>query len=272
MMTYEIFKGYAKERIMWYAPECMKNAKAKIIQQYKTNEIVDKMIIDDGSGCLPALDLRDLYNEYIKIADFDNAMRTAFAWILEAKPEVVTPIDFSDKTRVIMSLVNTEWNKELLQNLPHRKFLDLSVVYLYYLSDFNGKIASIKITFDLAKSLGLNEEELFKLASENTTRILGEDSFDMFPLIALTNKQTWNGAVRILDKETFVELSEELNDDLYILPSSIHEILVCPASGLEPREAKTMVKEVNRDIVNVQERLSHSVYIFYKETAELSII
>ena len=53
----------------------------------------------------------------------------------------------------------------------------------------------------------------------------------------------------------------EFNSDLYILPSSVHEVILIPCS-LSPtiEELTCMVREINRTEVSETERLSDQVY------------
>ena len=69
----------------------------------------------------------------------------------------------------------------------------------------------------------------------------------------------------------FSGLAQELGSDLYILPSSIHEILLLPVSAGKPEELAEIVKEVNRTQVQPEERLSDSVYLYDRKSGEIRI-
>lgn len=68
-----------------------------------------------------------------------------------------------------------------------------------------------------------------------------------------------------------MELAERLGNDLYILPSSIHEVLLLPVSMGTPEELAGIVKEVNRTLVLPEERLSDSVYRYDRESGKVRI-
>ncbi len=75
--------------------------------------------------------------------------------------------------KVVFQLINTEQNKSFLEQVPHREFQDLSIIYKLVVNADTESIQSIKVTNSLAeKRLGMNEEQLFKYAAENTRRIL----------------------------------------------------------------------------------------------------
>ena len=81
------------------------------------------------------------------------------------------------------------------------------------------------------------------------------------------------GAGYLALKTKIEELSSIFGRDLYILPSSIHEVLVTPDNGLyEVEDLKKMVKEVNDTEVSPEERLSYSVYKYSRRDAEIKVL
>ena len=67
----------------------------------------------------------------------------------------------------------------------------------------------------------------------------------------------------------FDRLAQEAGSDLYILPSSIHEVLAVEADGLNPEELKAMVKMINDTEVPEDEVLSETVYRYRRGTHQL---
>ena len=94
------------------------------------------------------------------------------------------------------------------------------------------------------------------------------------PLVVITNPSGINGAYGIIDDELLDSIyhrftvalgtGEKRGMDYYIIPSSINEILVTPADGAYLDHVKNMVREVNRENVTLEERLSDSVYVYEK--------
>lgn len=112
MMNYEEFKEYVTKNILNFAPEYMKNAKVEIRKVNKNNIVLDAIVLNDGSGVRPTVYVEGMYKEYVQTYDFDNAMRNVWASISNLeKPKV--NMDF-DKARIIPQLINTEWNKDML--------------------------------------------------------------------------------------------------------------------------------------------------------------
>ena len=67
--------------------------------------------------------------------------------------------------------MNTEQNKEMLRDMPNRSFQDLSIIYRWIVKTDVEGIQSTVIHDSLAEKLGISEEQMFKLAVENTRRI-----------------------------------------------------------------------------------------------------
>ena len=87
----------------------------------------------------------------------------------------VTPNDLDMekiKDNVIMVLVNQEQNREMLQNVPHRPFHDLAVIYRWVITQNEEGMGSVVISNELSERAGLSEEELFQHAVENTKEML----------------------------------------------------------------------------------------------------
>lgn len=54
--------------------------------------------------------------------------------------------------------------------------------------------------------------------------------------------------------------TEKLGYDFYIIPSSVHEILLVEKSFAEAEECKMIIKEVNHEAVAEDEILSYNLY------------
>lgn len=85
-----------------------------------------------------------------------------------------------------------------------------------------------------------------------------------------TNPERILGA-SILMYETYLEdLAMQIEDDLCIAPSSIHEVLIFPLSLVQPARIIKTVRDVNRTVVLPQEKLSDSAYIYRRDTHIIS--
>ena len=109
---------------------------------------------------------------------------------------------------------------------------------------------------------GVDREEAIKMVN------------DMVPtddkLFVLTNNQKLNGAAALLDEKMMEQIAERVGNDFYILPSSVHEVLIVPKeAGMDFKDLEAMVQEVNATQVAPQDKLSDHVYQYDIETREV---
>ena len=91
-------------------------------------------------------------------------------------------------------------------------------------------------------------------------------------MYVISNEMGLHGAASILYDEPLQEVAQLLGEDLYILPSSIHEIIVVPCSMGEPEHLSEMVKDINAGVVRAEEVLSDNVYVYDKNTRSISMV
>ena len=74
-------------------------------------------------------------------------------------------------------------------------------------------------------------------------------------------------------EEAFQILTENFGEKLYILPSSIHELIVIPyEEGIESDKLSELVREVNRTQVPWEDILSNHVYLYSSKTKSFEIL
>ena len=189
------------------------------------------------------------------------------------------------KKSLFVKLVNTERNESLVEQSISKEFLDLSAVVRVVLKIDKEGMASMALSKGDAEILGMTEEEIYAAALANTLRLfppklmnlgryvemsigaelpLGEDEVTTY---ILTNQKEVDGAIYFMSPEVVGAIAEALEDDLYILPSSVNEVLLVRASELEDGvdELKEMVRDVNETVVAEKDILSYNVYHYDKE-------
>lgn len=177
MMNYEIFKEVVVEKFMDYMPDQYKDMKMEIRPVDKVNVTLDGLnLVGEGDiTIIPTIYIIDKYEHYQKIDDLQEVLQRAASKMehaIKEAPDVVPSIDFNAaKDNIVFQLVNTEQNKEMLQDMPNRSFQDLSIIYRWIVKTDVEGIQSTVIHNSLAEKLGISEEQMFKLAVENTRRI-----------------------------------------------------------------------------------------------------
>ena len=301
MMNYEEFMGKVTEEFMSYMPEKYKDMELRVDKVHKTNRILDGMhIVDDPAGkhqVSPTIYINDMYDKYMQCADFEAVMNECVEAMVAAYGEInkVGPIDLeSAKDNIVFQLINTEQNKELLEMIPNRQYLDLSIIYRLLVKMDEDGMQSAVITNKLAEHLGFTEEQLMKLAVENTRRIfppviktmddvirellppgIASLMLDEIPeeklMWIISNERRINGAISMLYEDKLHKLALELDEDLYIFPSSTHEVIAVRASMGDPYEYADMVAHINMTEVALDERLSNQVYRYDKDARRLTL-
>lgn len=304
MMNYELFKKEVETKFLSYMPDRLKNATVSVIPVEKVNIKLDGLLIKyPDKTCLPIIYINDLYKHYMVCNDFDTVIMSALNSFLPVFDEVFNIGDIDEflkngTEKITFQLINTEKNSELLSTLPHREFLDLSIIYRLIVKNDASGVHSIKITKELAKMIDMDESQLYDMAVVNTEKLfppvvknlvditrqsLIEDGFNAemidelipittspMPMIIITNNRNLDGAAVILYKNVLNEIANKLKSDLYLLPSSIHEIIAIQA-GDDPDILSEIVSEINKEEVSDEDILSDSVYLYRRETGKITI-
>ena len=214
------------------------------------------------------------------------------------------------KDRLFIKLINEEKNREMLQDIPHRMVQDLAIVYALHLKDEFDFSGTVTVTNTLLQMWGIDEETLYTQAMLNTPRVspailcpllemmesllptaqflnvppmdISEYDFDGFTikidngndmqLYIVTNKAKLFGAASLLLPQVMEKIGEFLGS-FYVLPSSIHEVLVIPASSaMETSELIGMVRQINETELLPEEVLSDNIYLYDKDEKTFSVI
>ena len=176
--------------------------------------------------------------------------------------------------------------KTLRDDVVSAEFLDMVAAFVL-MDHFDPNRPRYKIidAVDMV-SLDIKLNEIMDAANENCKKVgyrimPMEDAISEITGIAIpsdapysmyigTNPERILGA-SILMYETYLEdLAAQIEDDLCIAPSSIHEVLIFPLSLVQPSKIIEIVRDVNRTVVLPQEKLSDSVYIYRRDTHAIS--
>ncbi len=190
--------------------------------------------------------------------------------------------------RVYYTVINKERNKALLSEIPHRELLDLAVVYRISISIGNDIAGSALVRNEMLQYWNVDEEALFRKASENTPKMLGCELKNMWDILSeiygkntefsdyppymyvASNRERYYGAAVIfLDSAFGSSATERIGGKFIIIPSSVHETIIIPYSNIDRNTVLNMVREVNKNEVRDIEVLSDNVYIW--ENNEIQI-
>ena len=243
---------------------------------------------EDGDSIAPIIYLEEYFEKYeagVPMEQILLEVRALYESIkVEHRWEGNFVMDYKNvKDRIIYKLVNRQKNKDLLKEIPHIPYLDLAIVFCVLVeTDMEeGKIATMLIRSEHLKYWDVTEGEIYRRAFENTEKLLpadlqtlcaileetpefeGEDTKKGECMYVLSNRLRNFGAATILYEDRLKIIRMCFGENFYILPSSIHEVILLPEShAMEKEELAKIVKDINETQVKEEEVLSDLAYYF----------
>ncbi len=298
----EDFAAYIKEHIFDDVPEMAENHTVELKEVLKNNGVkLHGMVINETNtektNIYPTLYLENAFEQYKDGEPLDEIMsdlREGYEMHRETKGiEVDFMTDFKQVAeRLSIKVINYDMNRDFLEGTPHFKYGDLAAIFQVQMNmnEYGTMTATVKneqlnmwgvTAADLLTNATRNMEEkqpphitsMFEVLKE----MMGMDIPEMSPMdgpemYVMSNESKMNGAAGIIFTEKLQEFAEEKGSDIYIIPSSIHELILVPSVGsMGAQDIKEMVKEVNDTQLDVQDRLSYNVYLYSKEEKQLMI-
>lgn len=292
-MTYNQFLNYVKEQSV-YEFDHPEEYKVSINHVVKNNSVeLDGICLHRAGDTLsPTVYLNHFYEEYLEGRPLHSILSEIAATLSSEVPELEVNTSLYDnydaiRHQIIFRLVNYERNEELLTSCPYLPFCDLAITFRWLVHSDSSGIASALITNKEMELWNITLEELYQTASINTRRLfpatiqpiqqllseyLDKDAdiqelLDQTPnelqLFILSNEPRINGSTSMIYDGILADFAKKIKKDLYILPSSIHEVLLMPATKeIEEQALLNLVRDANRTVVGLPDILSDSIYRF----------
>ena len=190
------------------------------------------------------------------------------------------------KDKLFIRVSSAEANKEVLENAPHQLKEDLAITYHVAVGKDQDGLSSMFIKNDLLEQYGISAEQLHEDAMKSSPHVMVpevssigvlidemyqknilmltpderemlletlQESSEMPTFFVVTNTERVNGAGVIFYPEFMDNMGELLGNNFFILPSSIHQMLILPDDGqVDAEMLRDMVKEVNATQVALQ--------------------
>lgn len=288
MMEYKLFK----EKLLESVNARLSNAELKVMCKNNNVSVEGISFRDENKNCIPFIHLDDLYNLYKATGNIEGIADIVFEIAKTGRKIDVKEFLGTWETagsKLAVRLINTEWNSDFLKNVPHRDFLDSSlVIYMDFVKNKEG-LVSMAIDESLCRFWGISEETLFNTALANLKKeefsirdmeeviqvLRGEDvkptENDGMNYV-MTNKEMQYGARSLLRQELLMNFAEKVNADLFIFPHSVNEVILTPQKeGLTKEELKDMIEIIKVFNKSSTDSLSENMYYFNRETGEISI-
>ena len=259
----------------------------------KMNETYDALTVKPEDSIIGVnINVNTLYKDYEEGRSYDaivNGATEVAGNALENRPDF--DIDsFSDydkmKSTLAMEVVSAERNAELLETVPHKDIEDMAVVYRFVIGETSQGSGTILVTNKMLDNYGITPDQLQEDAVKNAPEIrplviegmaevlakqMGVEDLEMLGLnIPPEQEQMFVASVEgnvhgagVIAYTDFMEKASERvnNQSFFILPSSIHELLIIPDNGnFDLKSLENMVKEVNATTVDPADQLTDNVY------------
>lgn len=265
------------------------------------------IILAEEKNVSPTIYLNSFWEAYERGIPFSNIIERIMQIYEEDTPkESIDMSFFKDfekvKDRICFRLISSERNKDLLDKIPHIEYLDMAICFFYaYQGDVlgNGSILIYNTHLDMWRT---TTEVLFELAKENTPGLFpwestsleetvkemlarreqsdqeepGEDEyrqfFELAPMQVVSNTSRVHGAACVLYPNLLKTLADEAGKNLYVIPCSIHEVIILQDSGREDAvRLREIIAEVNSTQVEPEEILSDNLYYYNRLLDQMSI-
>lgn len=299
-MNYQEFQSNIRHALMLKLGDTVTVSLQEITKNNNTR-LSGITIAEKGINISPTIYLNSYYEQYLAGKSLEDVYADILNVYQENRPTHNIDVSFftdyaSVKNKIIFKLINCSQNQELLESVPHYHYLDLAIVFCCLVDATEHGTATILIRNQHLSYWGISSNELYALACENTPRLLPSELRSMtsvlkellcqidtatledeelssnYPMYVLTNSHKLHGSTCILYQNLLHDFADKLQADLYVLPSSIHEVLLIPAvDNTSCGDLSAMVREVNSTQLSADEILSDHVYFYSRAEKKLKM-
>lgn len=304
MTDFERFQQKVKDEILIYMPREYRDATVEIINVQKNNDQnqVGVTIKKKGQTVSATVYLERYYADFLAGEEDRIILKRIIGEYLEAQQEMSRVAVMAEtvknydsvKDNIQVQVVNKETNRESLRNCPKKEIegTDLLAVFRIMFYKQGRECGSALITDSIMDKWKMNPKSLYEKALKNTVEqapaqikslmsvisdmeesLAPEDTFTYLQgIYVLTNQEKRYGAATMLYPGLLQSIAEGSQTSFYILPSSIHELLLIKeGNGMNAKEIQRMVMEINRNHVAPKEFLSDRVYYYDGREQKLSM-
>lgn len=199
------------------------------------------------------------------------------------------------KDCLFTQLINKEKNQELLATVPHVDIQDMALIARYRVNEN----ANILVSNENCVLWQMTPDEVMQIARSNSEKEysfenmedvirnsmlrmgvpleeisdLLPENIDKAPMYVLSTPNGNFGASLCTSKEVMGSIYKKFDEtNLYVLPSSTHEVIVVPDIGFISEEMmKDTIREANKSAVTEKDYLSDNLYYYNGKTHQLTL-
>lgn len=259
-------------------------------------------IMEKDKNIAPTIYINSFYDRYREGVSLKAVVSEIIRIYNQNKNSININADYFEnyenvRKTIVYKLVNYQKNKKLLEDVPYKRVLDLAVVFYCLIEQRKGVSATALIHNEHLRIWNVTEDEIYNDALKNTPVLLAGSIVPMSKILSeiagtapvdndekvceytgedilyvLTNSSRVNGAACILYDNLLKKFANDVHSDLYILPSSVHEVIIVPKkNAFDKSELAYMVREVNEQGVSQDEILSDNVYEYNRKNGLITM-
>lgn len=263
------------------------------------------LICSPHDNVIPTIYLDSFWEAYEEGTAFAVIIRKLLEIYREDSPKEKLDLGFFKyfervRDNICYRLVRQKGNEAILREIPYVEFLDLAVCFFFVYRGGRTDGGSILIKNVHQRGWGIGTVDLMRAAEKNTPRLFPwecrsmeeileemteadakeaeegsakENFLSEVPMRVLTNRRHIQGAACMLYPGLLERLAEKEGRNLFILPSSVHEVILLPEMGGESAaQLQSMIREVNQTQVAPHEVLSDNLYFYDSAEKRVRII
>lgn len=259
-------------------------------------------IMEKDKNIAPTIYINSFYDRYREGVSLKAVVSEIIRIYNQNKNSININADYFEnyenvRKTIVYKLVNYQKNKKLLEDVPYKRVFDLAVVFYCLIEQRKGVSATALIHNEHLRIWNVTEDEIYNDALKNTPVLLAGSIVPMSKILSeiagtapvdndekvceytgedilyvLTNSSRVNGAACILYDNLLKKFANDVHSDLYILPSSVHEVIIVPKkNAFDKSELADMVREVNEQGVSQDEILSDNVYEYNRKNGLITM-
>ena len=259
-------------------------------------------IMEKDKNIAPTIYINSFYDRYREGVSLKAVVSEIIRIYNQNKNSININADYFEnyenvRKTIVYKLVNYQKNKKLLEDVPYKRVLDLAVVFYCLIEQRKGVSATALIHNEHLRIWNVTEDEIYNDALKNTPVLLAGSIVPMSKILSeiagtapvdndekvceytgedilyvLTNSSRVNGAACILYDNLLKKFANDVHSDLYILQSSVHEVIIVPKkNAFDKSELADMVREVNEQGVSQDEILSDNVYEYNRKNGLITM-
>ena len=295
-MTRKEFYHLVYDEISRRLSDCYKKDEITIEKTYLNDgrPVMMLMFVKKGSLYAPGFNLDEYYEQYLiqvpreeYLSGIEKAARNHAAFAANTDGYKMDHFeDASDKIRIRLRSLEAREPSEGLHTIHHPLFL------IQFKAEFKGENENsllLPIHEKMVRNWGISDEELLAAAFKKQVKdgiILSPldearisegfqlkiNYWDNPPkakeareagLLVLTNPSQYWGASLIINPDVLKRIYRILGVNFYILPSSIHEVMILADNGsFDAEKLSALIESINESEVGQQDVLSNEVFFY----------